>query len=90
MLQECLDLRKSYVYTEEVAPWLKEAVSEPYASEVKIDPFHFEPVEASAVSYFFFLIVFRNEKFCFSFEHDTVGAGVALCEQVKPSSILLI
>ncbi|XP_031247408.1 AMP deaminase-like, partial [Pistacia vera] len=47
MLQECLDLRKSYVYTEEVAPWLKEAVPEPYASEVKIDPFHFEPVEAS-------------------------------------------
>ncbi|KAJ0094328.1 hypothetical protein Patl1_16309 [Pistacia atlantica] len=79
MLQECLDLRKSYVYTEEVAPWLKEAVPEPYASEVKIDPFHFEPVEASTVSYFCFLIVFRNEKFCFNFEHDTVGAGVALC-----------
>ncbi|KAI9170510.1 hypothetical protein LWI28_029054 [Acer negundo] len=46
MIRECLDLRKSYVYTE-VAPWRKEAVAEPHASETRIDPFHFEPVEAS-------------------------------------------
>ncbi|TXG56438.1 hypothetical protein EZV62_017751 [Acer yangbiense] len=31
----------------EVAPWRKEAVAEPHASETRIDPFHFEPVEAS-------------------------------------------
>ncbi|KAL5761882.1 hypothetical protein ACOSP7_018146 [Xanthoceras sorbifolium] len=46
MIRECLDLRKSYVYTE-VAPWRKEAVTESHASATRSDPFHFEPVEAS-------------------------------------------
>lgn len=78
MLQECLDLRNSYVYTEEVAPWLKEAVPESDASEVKTDPFHFEPVEASTVSCFCFSVVLKNEKFLFNFAHDSVSSGVAL------------
>lgn len=52
MIQECLDLRKTYVYTEMVAPWRKDAVPETDTSETRTDPFHFEPVEASTVSYF--------------------------------------
>lgn len=47
MIQECLDLRKRYVYTEKVAPWMKEAEPETNVSEMRSDPFHFVPVEAS-------------------------------------------
>ncbi|OIW02119.1 hypothetical protein TanjilG_26659 [Lupinus angustifolius] len=42
MLRECLDLRKKYVYKENVAPWKAEPVAK------NSDPFHFEPVEATA------------------------------------------
>lgn len=44
MIRECLDLRKKYVYKENVVPWKAEPV------ETNSDPFHFEPVEATAVS----------------------------------------
>lgn len=42
MMRECLDLRKTYVYKENV-PWKAEPV------ETNSDPFHFEPVEATGV-----------------------------------------
>lgn len=51
-IRECLDLRKSYVYLEIVEPWKKEAAVESSASMMNRDPFHFEPAEATAVSYF--------------------------------------
>ncbi|XP_020238954.1 probable AMP deaminase [Cajanus cajan] len=41
MIRECLDLRKKYVYKETV-PWKIEPV------ETNPDPYHFEPVEATA------------------------------------------
>ncbi|KAM7464557.1 hypothetical protein LguiA_032678 [Lonicera macranthoides] len=50
MIRECLDLREKYVFREKVAPWMKAPVGESSASDVKIDPFHFVPVEATAVS----------------------------------------
>ncbi|RYR18001.1 hypothetical protein Ahy_B03g062644 isoform C [Arachis hypogaea] len=40
MIRECLDLRKQYVYKENL-PWKAEPV------EADSDPFHFEPVEAT-------------------------------------------
>ncbi|MED6155613.1 hypothetical protein PIB30_006786 [Stylosanthes scabra] len=40
MIRECLDLRKQYVYKENL-PWKAEPV------ETDSDPFHFEPVEAT-------------------------------------------
>lgn len=43
LLCECLDLRKAYVYREEVAPWK----AKPLAKNP--DPYHFEPVEATSV-----------------------------------------
>ncbi|PQM36988.1 AMP deaminase isoform X2 [Prunus yedoensis var. nudiflora] len=46
MIRECLDLRKRYLYKEEVAPWTV-ARTDSIASEKKSDPFHFEPVGAS-------------------------------------------
>ncbi|XP_004509928.1 probable AMP deaminase [Cicer arietinum] len=41
MIRECLDLRKKYIYKENVVPWKAEPV------ETNPDPFHFEPVEAT-------------------------------------------
>ncbi|KAK7317507.1 hypothetical protein RJT34_01805 [Clitoria ternatea] len=41
MIRECLDLRKQYVYKENVVPWK----AEPVASNS--DPYHFEPVVAT-------------------------------------------
>lgn len=52
MICECLDLRKKYVYNEEVAPWRKVAAEKSDTLKKKSDPFHFEPVEATAVSYY--------------------------------------
>ncbi|KAI4328370.1 hypothetical protein L6164_020728 [Bauhinia variegata] len=47
MIRECLDLRKKYVYRENVSPWKVDI--EPKHTLVKnSDPFHFEPVEATA------------------------------------------
>ncbi|PQQ00352.1 AMP deaminase isoform X2 [Prunus yedoensis var. nudiflora] len=46
MIRECLDLRKRYLYKEEVAPWTV-ARTDSIVSEKKSDPFHFEPVDAS-------------------------------------------
>ncbi|CAL8999459.1 unnamed protein product [Prunus brigantina] len=48
MIQECLDLRKRYLYREEVVPWIV-ARTNSIASGKKSDPFHFEPVEASSI-----------------------------------------
>ncbi|XP_061342448.1 probable AMP deaminase [Gastrolobium bilobum] len=42
MIRECLDLRKKYVYKENPVPWKSEPVP------TNSDPFHFEPVEATA------------------------------------------
>ncbi|XP_065620435.1 AMP deaminase-like [Quercus suber] len=47
MIRECLDLRKNYVYRE-VVPWKKETEGKSSASNMNSDPFHFEPVEATA------------------------------------------
>lgn len=50
MIRECLDLRKRYLYKEEVAPWMVARLNS-ISSEKKSDPFHFDPVEASTVSH---------------------------------------
>ncbi|KAG2702230.1 hypothetical protein I3760_06G080900 [Carya illinoinensis] len=48
MICECLDLRKTYVYREEVEPCMREVVVESNTSEMSRDPFHFELAEATA------------------------------------------
>nr|XP_011463511.1 PREDICTED: AMP deaminase-like isoform X2 [Fragaria vesca subsp. vesca] len=45
MIRDCLDLRKKYLYRENVVPW---RVARPDSSEKKSNPFHFEPVKPSA------------------------------------------
>lgn len=59
MICECLDLRETYVYWEMVEPWMREVVVESNTSEMSSDPFHFEPAEATAVSYSFHVYVVR-------------------------------
>ncbi|PHT67979.1 AMP deaminase [Capsicum annuum] len=48
MIRECLYLREKYVYREEIAPWMKEIMSEPKASDGKLDPFSFGQFEATS------------------------------------------
>lgn len=60
MVRESLELRDNYVYREEIAPWTKEPVMEPGTPKASGDPFHFEPVEKSAVRFFFLFFFFLN------------------------------
>lgn len=45
-------MRGKYVYREEIAPWTKDSVTEPGTPKARSDPFHFEPVEKTAVKFF--------------------------------------
>ncbi|KAK6942057.1 Ribosomal protein L7/L12, C-terminal, partial [Dillenia turbinata] len=49
MLCECLDLRESYVYRENIAPWTKATVAKSSQSKMSGDPFHFDSSEATGV-----------------------------------------
>ncbi|KAL6513849.1 hypothetical protein OROHE_019305 [Orobanche hederae] len=50
MIHECLDLRRKYVFRENIHPWMK-SKEKSGSSEVKNDPYTFVPVQAS--SHFF-------------------------------------
>ena len=50
-IRGCLDLRDAYVYREKVAPWEKVTELSSTAMETNSDPFHFDPVEATNVSF---------------------------------------
>ncbi|XP_047319879.1 probable AMP deaminase [Impatiens glandulifera] len=67
MIRECLDLRETYVYREQVAPWLKEDIDKSHSSETT-DPLVFVPVEKT--SHYFRMEdgVFR----IYASENDTV------------------
>ncbi|KAM7270847.1 hypothetical protein ACFE04_030061 [Oxalis oulophora] len=43
ILQECLEMRKRYVFKEAVAPWEKEVISDPSTPKPNLDPFVFSP-----------------------------------------------
>lgn len=56
VLQKCLELRKSYVFTEEVAPWDKEVISDPSTPKPNPNPFFYCPEGKTDVSsYLLFL-----------------------------------
>ncbi|GAB4839925.1 hypothetical protein Ancab_020635 [Ancistrocladus abbreviatus] len=46
MIRECLDMRETYVYKEQVAPWEKSSDAE-NSSGINGDPFQFHPLEAT-------------------------------------------
>jgi hypothetical protein len=53
ILQECLEMRKRYVFKEAVAPWEKEVISDPTTPKPNLEPFFFTPEGKSDVSYFY-------------------------------------
>ncbi|KAH9736634.1 AMP deaminase [Citrus sinensis] len=47
VLQECLEMRKRYLFREAVAPWEKEMISDPSTPKPNPDPFYYAPVGKS-------------------------------------------
>ncbi|CAJ2675432.1 unnamed protein product [Trifolium pratense] len=47
MLQECLEMRKRYVFRESIAPWEKEVISDTRAPKPNPEPFFYAPEEKS-------------------------------------------
>ncbi|CAO2827096.1 unnamed protein product [Amaranthus hypochondriacus] len=47
VLQECLELRESYVFRERIAPWKKEIISDPSTPKPNPNPFYFTPEKKS-------------------------------------------
>lgn len=56
VLQECLELRKRYVFREAVAPWVKEVISDPSTPKPNPEPFFYAPEGKSDVSFLFILV----------------------------------
>lgn len=50
VLQECLELRESYVFREALAPWKKEIISDPSTPKPNPNPFYYKPERKSDVS----------------------------------------
>lgn len=50
VLQECLEMRKRYVFSEAVAPWEKEIISDPSTPKPNPDPFQYTSEGKSDVS----------------------------------------
>ncbi|XP_030924431.1 AMP deaminase [Quercus lobata] len=51
VLQECLEMRKKYVFSELVAPWVKEVISDPSTPKPNPEPFSYSP-EGNSGHYF--------------------------------------
>ncbi|KAL9361963.1 hypothetical protein Peur_044748 [Populus x canadensis] len=51
VLQECLEMRKRYVFKEAIAPWEKEIISDPCTPKPNPDPFSYTP-EGKSDHYF--------------------------------------
>ncbi|KAF9680053.1 hypothetical protein SADUNF_Sadunf06G0080000 [Salix dunnii] len=51
ILQECLEMRKRYLFKEAIAPWEKEIISDPSTPKPNPDPFSFTP-EGKSDHYF--------------------------------------
>lgn len=52
VLQECLEMRKRYVFREAVAPWDKEVISDPSTPKPNPDPFFYTHEGKSDVRFF--------------------------------------
>lgn len=50
VLQRCLEMRESYVFREEVAPWEKEVITDPSTPKPNPNPFDYEAESKSDVS----------------------------------------
>ena len=57
ILQECLELRESYVFREEVAPWEKEVITDPSTPKPNPTPFAYAAEQKTDVSSIFILFL---------------------------------
>lgn len=64
ILQKCLELRESYVFREEIAPWEKEVITDPSTPKPDPNPFAYAPEQKTDVSSFY---SFRANPAVFSF-----------------------
>ena len=58
VLQECLEMRKRYVFKEAVAPWEKEVISDPSTPKPNPEPFFYAAEGKSDVSLYFAILDF--------------------------------
>lgn len=76
LIQDCLELRKRYLFRETVAPWEKEVISDPSTPKPNPDPFSYTSEGKSDVSIilklwkscaaYLFLAVYQLVNFCCS------------------------
>lgn len=50
VLQKCLELRESYIYREEDAPWEKEIITDPSTPKPNPNPFNYAPEHRTEVN----------------------------------------
>lgn len=50
VLQECLEMRKRYLFREAIAPWEKEVISDPSTPKPNREPFSYTPEGKTDVS----------------------------------------
>ena len=62
VLQECLEMRKRYVFKEAVAPWEKEVISDPSTPKPNPEPFFYTPEGKSDVSFYLCFYIFPSLK----------------------------
>lgn len=63
ILQECLEMRKRYVFQDAIAPWEKEVISDPCTPKPNLDPFLYRPEPKSDVSYVIYFYIVHLIKF---------------------------
>lgn len=52
ILQNCLELRKSYIFREKVEPWEKEVITDPSTPKPNAEPFAYVEEQKTDVSSF--------------------------------------
>lgn len=79
VLQECLEMRKRYVFTEAVAPWEKEVISDPGTPKPNPEPFFYALEGKSDVSILL----------SFSSEYMVILKLYTLCEEMNVVSAVM-
>lgn len=64
-IQNCLELRKSYIFREAVAPWETEVISDPSTPKPIQNPFDYTQEGKSDVSFLYILHLVLSSHFCY-------------------------
>lgn len=81
IIQGCLELRHSYVFKEEIAPWVKEVITDPSTPKPNLNPFAYAAEQKTDVSLFLiFAALAVVSEFAAFFDHNAT--------KISPCSIL--